>query len=308
MTPEQTAYDAANDIIRTYLTVARQNEGGIIADLDSEFLHDYRVALRKMRSVVSLFRDVYDEAQTAALKRDLSDLMAPTGRLRDLDVYLLERGTYRDLLPEALHDGLALMFDIFKRERRREHRKLVKRLQDADYAAQIKALENLFPNEAGPSRGPDAEHPAFDYACGLIWKRYRKVCKIAAGINDDTPDSEVHELRINCKKLRYLMELFAPLFPRGRLKSLLSPLKELQENLGLFNDYSVQQVAMQDFLIRHPLKGQDGLAMATSIGALIAILHQRQMQERARVVSSFEHFDSPAIRQEFANLFRRKGA
>lgn len=307
--PDEIAYDAANDIIRTHLAVARRNEVGIIADHDSEFLHDYRVALRKIRSVISLFRGSYGDAQTADLKRRFSDLMAPTGRLRDLDVYLLGRDAFYDLLPESLHDGLRLMFDIFTRERRREHRKFVKLLQNPQYRIALAELEVLFAQGSGPEPGPEAAHPAQDYACGLIWHRYRKVCKIAARITEETPDEEVHELRINCKKLRYLIELFAPLFPRGRLKALLSPLRELQENLGLFNDYSVQQAALQDFLAHHPLKAQqDERAMATSIGALIAILHQRQAQERARVVKSFEAFDSPATRREFASLFRRKGA
>lgn len=104
--PDDLAYDAANEIIRIHLAVARRNEAGIIADHDSEFLHDYRVALRKIRSVISLFRGTYGEEQTADLKRRFSDLMDPTGQLRDLDVYLLERDAYFALLPETMHDGL----------------------------------------------------------------------------------------------------------------------------------------------------------------------------------------------------------
>jgi len=309
LTAKGAAYDAANGIIHAYLAVMRQNEAGIIADHDSEFLHDYRVALRKIRSVLSLFRAVYDEAQTDALKRRFSDLMVPTGRLRDLDVYLLERQAYYDLLPEPLHDGLTLMFDIFRQERRHEHAKLVRQLEGAEYAEDMAGLEELFADGAGPARGPDAEHPVHDYACGLIWHRYRKVCKVASAIGTDTPDAEVHRLRINCKKLRYLMELFAPIFPRARTKALIQPLRELQDNLGFFNDYVVQQGALQTFLARHPATGhQDERSMAASIGALIALLHQRQMQERARIVTSFAHFDSPATRRDFASLFRRKGA
>lgn len=307
--PDDAAYDAANGIIRTCLTVARRNEAGIITDLDSEFLHDYRVALRKIRSVISLFRGVYDTAQTADLKCSFCDLMAPTGRLRDLDVYLLGRRAYFELLPETLHDGLALMFEIFTRERQQEHKKIVRLLKSPDYHQRIAAIEAVFTSQPGPARGPDADHQAHDYARRLIWHRYRKVCKIASRIDDDTADEQIHALRINCKKLRYLMEFFAPLFPRRRFRKLLAPLKELQENLGLFNDYSVQQIALREFLQHHPAAGMpQERAMAASIGALIGVLHQRQLHERARVVSSFAHFDSPAIRDEFASLFHRKGA
>jgi len=309
ITPKLSAHDAANAIIRAHLAVMRQNEAGIIADHDSEFLHDYRVALRKIRSVLSLFKAVYEDAETSALKRRFADLMTPTGRLRDLDVYLLERQAYYDLLPETLHEGLTLMFDIFRQERRREHANLVRLLRGAEYGEAMSGLEALFAEGAGPARGPDAAHRVDDYARGLIWHRYRKVCKVASAIGADTPDEEVHRLRINCKKLRYLMELFAPLFPRARTKALIKPLRELQDNLGLFNDYAVQQGALQTFLACHPASGhQEERSMAASIGALIAILHQRQMQERARIVTSFAHFDSPATRRDFASLFCRKGA
>lgn len=306
--PEGTVFDAAGDIIAAYLGIARRNEPGIIADHDTEFLHDYRVALRKIRSVVSLFKGVYSDDQTAALKTAFSDLMAPTGRLRDLDVYLLGRDDYYAMLPQSLHEGLTLMFRMFADERQREHRKVAKRLQGAPYRDTIAALETLFATPANLARGPMADRHAYGYACALIWKRYRKVCKIAAAITADTADARIHELRILCKKLRYLMEFFAPVLPARDLRLLLKPLKGLQDNLGLFNDYSVQQVALQDFMDHHLSQGRkQDLMLAQTIGALIAVLHARQKAERDKVASSFAQFDSPQTRLMFRDLFHAKG-
>ncbi|WP_158971679.1 CHAD domain-containing protein [Chachezhania sediminis] len=304
MTGGETAFQAATDIMRAYLAVARRNEDGTIADHDTEFLHDYRVALRKIRSVISLFRGVFSDAETARLKTVFSDLMAPTGRLRDLDVYLLEKDTYFDLLPETLHDGLTAMFAQFAKERNAVQKQVARRLRSATYARQMAALQAEFDGATGLEPGPAADRLAHDYACELIWKRYRKVCKIARAIDDTTPDEDVHELRIHCKKLRYLMEFFAPLFPAADIKALIKPLKVLQDNLGLFNDYSVQQASLQDFLdSRSGVRKQD-VTIAKSIGALIAILHRRQLEERARVVSSFAHFDSEDVQLAFRAMFK----
>lgn len=309
MEGDETAFQAANDIIAAYLQVARQNEAGVIADLDSEFLHDYRVALRKIRSVVSLFKDVYGPEHTASLKTAFSNLMAPTGRLRDLDVYLLDRDTYFDLVPAPLHDGLEVMFDLFAQERQQQLADLTTHFQSKAYAKEMKKLAKLFANTKALEPGKNANLHAHDYACALIWKRYRKVCKIAARIDDHTDDEEVHELRIHCKKLRYLMEFFAPLFPGKEIKSVIKPLKKLQDNLGLFNDYSVQQDSLNAFLDDHAATDpKTDLAIASSIGALIAVLHQRQLDERARVVSSFATFDSPEVRAKFQTLFHAEGA
>lgn len=307
LTQTESAFDVASDIVGTYLRVARQNEVGVIADLDTEFLHDYRVALRKTRSVVSLFKGVYSDTDTLALKTALAGLMAPTGRLRDLDVYLLERPFYFQLLPDTLHDGLATMFEAFETERAEELARLTERLKSPVYDNEINTLIDRFSTPGAIERGPRADLPAHEYAQHLIWKRYRKVCKIAATIDEDTPDEDVHELRINCKKLRYLMEFFAPLFPASEFKPILKPLKRLQDNLGLFNDYSVQQETLQTFMTTHRTgsRARD-LSVAKSIGALIAILHQRQLQERARVMDNFAHFDSKAVRHSFRTLFRDK--
>jgi CHAD domain-containing protein len=270
---DELAFRAANDIIKTHLEAARLNEPGIIADSDSEFLHDYRVFLRKVRSVVSLFKGIYSDEQTQTLKRVLSDLMSPTGRLRDLDVYLLDRQHYFELLPESLHDGLIIMFNIFEIERNDQLKRITRHLKSSAYNNSINNLVALFSGSGELQAGANADHSSFLYARELIWKRYRKVCKIAREIDSTTADEEVHELRIHCKKLRYLMEFFSPMFPARSIKELIRTLKLLQDNLGLFNDYSVQQVSLQSFIFEHASKGRKpDLAVAKSVGALIAML------------------------------------
>jgi CHAD domain-containing protein len=299
-----TSYDAATEIIKAYLAVARRNEAGIIADTDIEFLHDYRIALRKIRSVLSLFQGVYKDKQTLALKQQFSDLMTLTGRLRDLDVYLQDRQVFFDLLPESLHAGLDRMFQMFAKERTAQLATLSAHMQSPAYEAEITTLINRFDTCHKLRPGPEGDQNAQTYAAKLIWKRYRKICQIAAAIDDQTEDEMVHELRIQCKKLRYLMEFFAPAFPKTAFKSLLKPLKKLQDNLGLFNDYSVQQDSLAAFLDSLGTKNHDrNMQLAQSVGALIAVLHQRQREERLKVVDSFAMFNSTETQQTFRDLF-----
>ena len=298
------AIQAATDIIRTFVDVARQNEAGVVADIDTEFLHDYRISLRRVRSVLSLFKDVYSDDLTVRLKRVFSDQMVPTGRLRDLDVYLLEKDNYFSLVPQSLHAGLEEMFSRFEAERRKEHAKLSRRFRSASYRQAMQALSEEFQDHQHLKPGPTAETGAYDYARALIWKRYRKVCKLARSISRETPDEVVHELRIHCKKLRYLMEFFAPLFDKAAFKTIIKPLKKLQDNLGNFNDCSVQQEALRDLINQTSTRaGQTNGQLAMAAGGLIAVLNQRQLAERDRVVANFEHFDSPKIRRLFRSLF-----
>ena len=311
LSPDTPAFDAASAIVAAHLPVVRVNEPGIIADHDSEFLHDYRVALRKIRSVVSLFTGVYSPGQAADLKARFSALMSVTGRLRDLDVYLIERPRYVQMVPDSLRPGVDLLFDHFAKERRGAHDALCRHLRSETYDAEITALHDLFatPHER-LDRGDEADHPARDYAQQLIRKRYRKVRKIARAIDSDTPDAEIHRLRIQCKKLRYLMEFFAPLFGQSDMTRLIKALKKLQDNLGDFNDSVVQQKALSSVFGTLTDTDHDRqLEIARSIGALTTVLHQRQDAERARVMQTFADFDAPKTRAGFkALLDPRNGA
>ena len=304
---KEPSIEVATDVIRTFLAVARQNEAGVIADIDTEFLHDYRVSLRRIRSVLSLFKGVFSSELTAGLKHEFSELMAPTGRLRDLDVYLLEKYMYFNLIPENLHAGAAVMFAQLEQERTRVLTDLSRQFQSESYAKQMDDLAAQFSVVKNLEPGPNAGRGAYEYACALIWKRYRKVCKLARRITLETPDEVVHQLRIDCKKLRYLMEFFAALFDRKDFKTLIKPLKKLQDNLGLFNDYSVQQEALLSFVTgQSNVRGQANAQLSMAVGGLVAVLNQRQAAERARVMSNFRHFDSPDIQHLFRSMYHRK--
>lgn len=303
ISPEEHSFNVATSIIRAFLNVARQNEPGAIADFDTEFIHDYRVSLRKVRSVLSLFKGVYDKSDTEMLKSEFSAIMKKTNRLRDLDVYLLDREAYFSMLPAVLHDGLNKMFDIFEEDRAREQRKVARYLMSEDYKNAMAHLQRLFEQPDSIRPGPSAEKPVFDFACQIVHKRYSKVCNIARSITDETPDSTVHSLRIQCKKLRYLMEFFMPLFSESELKKPIKSLKKFQDNLGRFNDFSVQQIALQKLLQDHSDAKHCDMKLGASIGGLITVLNRSQMNERATVMQHFAKFDSNKTKNSFQTLF-----
>lgn len=289
-------------IISTFIDVARQNEAGITDDYDTEFLHDYRVSLRKVRSVISLFKGVYSEATTLLLKEEFAEIMQCTGRLRDLDVYLLDKDNYFALVPSSTHEGLNILFECFEKERATQHQEVCANLASKTYKKRIKKLHKSFTQQS-LELGPKSDSASLPFACKLILKRYNKVCAIARSIDASTADEIVHELRIQCKKLRYLMEFFTPLFPKKHIKGLIKELKVLQDNLGRFNDYSVQQLSLATFLSDNVIKGSRGLKVAEAIGALTAMLNVRQQKERNLVMDNFSRFDSETTRQLFSQTF-----
>lgn len=304
--PEDPIKISVTAIISTYINVAIQNETGIAADYDTEFLHDFRVSFRKVRSVLSLLKGVYGLEQAEELKQEFADLMKQTNLLRDLDVYLLDRENYFSLIPGISHEGLDIMFDVIEERRAEEYDKVCKMVKKKVYSRSINRWVELFASADNMSTGPEGSKNSKYFLSRLISRRYRKLCKIARSIDENTADEVVHELRINCKKLRYLMEFSLPLFSRKKIKILIKSLKVLQDNLGRFNDYSVQQISLGQFMSEQSLSGIKGMKVAESIGALTAMLHQLQCRERNLVIENFSRFDSEKTRTSFAELFRTK--
>ena len=290
-------------IVETFLQVTRRNEPGLIDDLDTEFLHQWRVSLRKVRSVLTLFKGVVATETLDQLKQDFRDIMQDTNLMRDRDVYLLSKDDYFALVPPQAHPGLEVLFDLLQQDRDEAFGKVKAMLESKAYKKRIKSIQKLFENPKGLPKGPKADAPSKAFAADLVLKRYKKVCKLAGSITDKTPDETIHELRIQCKKLRYLIESAQPLFNAKQVKHLLKTLKGLQEHLGSFNDQSVQQVTLAECLDRYPSTGPNAKALAESVGALTAMLYRKQLEERRMIIENLSRFYSPDTQDAFNALF-----
>jgi len=99
-------------------------------------------------------------------------------------------------------------------------------------------------------------------------------------IQPTSPDELLHQVRIECKKLRYLMEFFSELIPDVTNVMLQKRLRRLQSRLGDFNDASVQQVS----LITYWKQSRQDTDTALGLGGLVAILYQRQQQSRTLIM------------------------
>jgi len=299
--PSMPARHAANTIIHAMLGVARLNESGTIDDLDTEFLHDYRVALRKIRSVLSLLRGVYPDSETAEMKEKFGEFARRTNRLRDLDVYLLSRESYTGMLPEVLRPGLQQMFDDFAAERTSCQKQVVRNLKSKGYHRDLDRIGELLADPDQLPVSPNANVPIGEMAAAQIWRRYRKIRRLARHIHPGTEAAHIHEVRIQCKKLRYLLEFSKELFPAEVLGELTTQLRKLQNRLGSFNDCEVQQAALLEYQREHP-----GLTieLAMAIGGLVSLLHQRALDERGRIQKVLDAFCAKPVADRFKATFR----
>lgn len=300
--PDLNGAEAARRILGHLFRTIRRNEAGIKEDIDTEFLHDFRVGIRRTRSALSQIKSVFPEVSLGRFRKDFTYLGKLTNRLRDLDVALLKQETYRSLLPGYLRSRLDPLFESLRAERTGEHRRLAAALDGARYR-KIAADWEAFLEGPQESVSPDnAEAPAKGLAQRFIGKRYGRVIELGAAIDASTPDADLHRLRIECKKLRYLLEFFSSLFPAGEIRLIVDHLKSLQDNLGDFNDFSVQQADLKKYLRALPSEKTHPETFA-AIGGLIGCLYREQQNVRAAFSKSFAEFNRAEVAATFRRLF-----
>jgi CHAD domain-containing protein len=134
-----------------------------------------------------------------------------------------------------------------------------------------------------------------------IDKHHARILARGRAIDATTPDSALHRLRIDGKKLRYLLEFFASLCTKKAHGRIVDQLKKLQDNLGDFNDLSLQLADLHGALAKAESDGYGSITTA-ALGGLIARLNQRKREVRERFTATFAGFAAPATAALFDKL------
>ncbi|HIP52782.1 MAG TPA: CHAD domain-containing protein, partial [Chromatiales bacterium] len=129
LSPKRRADLVAKEIHLHLLNVLEANIEGTKADLDTEFLHDLRVATRRIRSALTQIKGVFEPELVERFKAEFAWIQEITGRTRDMDVYLLKFDDYRDSLPDWVQPDLAPFHSFLVEHRAEEQRRLVKALE-----------------------------------------------------------------------------------------------------------------------------------------------------------------------------------
>jgi len=242
LTADQPAVGACLAVLVELTAQLEMNERGIIDDVDSEFLHEYRVALRKIRALLAQLRRVLPAGKAKHYRREWSRWVRVTNRLRDLDVYLSNEAVYRSSLGKKLRPGLAPLFQHLRIERQKELAMICETLLGDDYK-DLKCDWHLFIGQIGfgaDHAGKQGGDFILPLVRRLLRRRSRKILRLASTPPKKASDRAFHRLRLQCKKLRYGLELFNSLFPGDRMNDLSTLLKKLQDVLGEYNDLGNQ--------------------------------------------------------------------
>jgi CHAD domain-containing protein len=272
------------------------NLPGTVEDLDPEFLHDLRVAVRRTRSVLRhgravLAPDVLAWAEPAM--RSLGDL---TSRPRDLDVQVIEwdervaalggDDARRDL--EPLHRQVVA-------DRTAAHDELARRLGGGDVRQLLDRWTAMLATPMDPDAGgPRAGDPIGTVTRDRIRKAQRRLLDHGRAITPETPAEQVHDVRKDAKKLRYLLECFAGVLPSEGRKPFVKRLKRLQDLLGEHQDAEVQAANLR--IAADELPPTTAPATYLAVGRLVEQLETARHTARDGFADRFAEYDSAPTR------------
>ncbi len=302
--PNMAAADAARAIHMDLLGTMLVNQEGIASDWDPEFLHDFRVALRRIRSILTQIKGVYPESVVSHYADEFRWLGAVTGPTRDLDVYLLKIPAYRDALTENARGELEPLVLFLEEKKKAEHGLLLEALASERFTELMGGWQTFLVNpQLEDPELLNARRPIKAVASERIWRAYRKVLRKRRGAWKGTSPQALHRLRIDCKKLRYLLTFFRDLYPAEQLNPLLKELKKLQDHLGDFNDLQVQREALKSSAEEMIATETGAPSTLLAMGQLMGQLETRQSLEHEAFQKRFRRFSRQANQDRFQNLF-----
>ncbi|HSB77841.1 MAG TPA: CHAD domain-containing protein [Candidatus Methylomirabilis sp.] len=292
---------AARKVVGQQALKMRANVTGTLEDLDPEYLHDLRVATRRLRSALRLFAEVLGPKRCDSLRLELSWIGGLLGVLRDLDVFRLNLQEQSQRLGEG--GAIAgLLAEELGRQRGPMREALTAALASRRFLALMGRLEVL---ASSPSpRRPRGRQgvPVARGAPVLIRKAQKRVLKLGRTIGPDSLAADLHRLRILFKRFRYACEFFQeafvdPALGEDPLADYIQAMVRFQDCLGEHQDAIVATARIQELAKNMVRRGGLAAERLLDLGALIQVQREIARERRGRLAKLWARFDKRSVRQ-----------
>ena len=271
---DDSAGTALRTIAQACLGHLRLNEDVFLHTRDPEGLHQLRVALRRLRSALTLFKPVLAADPAAAhLREEIKRVTEPFGHARNLDV-LLSETLPAEIAKRPDEPGLDDLSARLEAERARAYDVALATLESQEWRSLVLDLASWL--ETGDWRtasgAPERDRAARDFAEDVLDRARKRIRKRGRHLDRLDPEAR-HRVRIEAKKLRYGAEFFASLYAgkksHKRHKAFVSALSGLQDHLGALNDQATAHSVLASLMIapdRPPVPGETLFAAGLAAG------------------------------------------
>lgn len=273
---------------------------GVLAGEDPEQLHDFRVAVRRIRTLLRDGDEVLEPTGRDRFRTEFAWLGDVTTPARDADVHVLDHPVHVESLPPERRADLDPLLVVLRDERTRAHVRLVADLRSVRRAefgmawADWLADDRRWTTDVAERSGDALARVAAD----RIVAAHDRLVEHGRAVRTSSPPIVLHDLRKEAKRLRYLLECFAPVFDPEPVASITDRLRRLQDVLGEFQDCEVQARALHELLL---VRDEDS-AMVLAAGSVVEQLGRRSARARKGFAKAFGKFDDRVVRRSLREL------
>jgi CHAD domain-containing protein len=263
-----------------------------------ENIHQLRIATRRLRIGLRLFRHMLPANKVAALRKDLRWFARGLGEVRDLDVYAENFRAYLQTLPpEQLQDLGG--YELHLRRARAEARNDLGALfSDARYAALLGSFGALL--DGAPMPAAVRRWRSFKISDGFrkyLRKSAKRVHKLGHKVGRTAAAKKLHELRIRTKRLRYELEFFSEVYPS--LESTARATKALQDVLGAHQDACTASSRLRRYARSLPAR-EDGAPAPVALQNLLESQKRKAQEARLAFGAEWRRFLKTIARTKLA--------
>lgn len=236
LTRDTSIRDAFKNVMHAGIKQLLANRPVILSGQDIEGVHLGRVAVRRMRAALASFKPALNEGAMEKARTELRWMQQELGPARDWDVFLEETIIpLQSRMPD--NSALKALTKMANAEKSAGYERAEALLASRRFAGSLLWLERWLLEEDGTA----GSGRIADFAASRLNVRWKKARKLAGNDVLALPESTLHEVRIELKKLRYLAQLFKSLYPPERTRPYMRRLSAMQDCLGGLNDAVVQQ-------------------------------------------------------------------
>ena len=233
-------YDSLRIYLFYYLHLVKIYLPHIFDNNDDEFLHQFRVNLRRIKSLVSIFKELFESDIYQKINSHLRDAIKATNKKRDLDIFLANLNNCEE------KNDLTEFIQLLTEEQKAEEQKFKEFIKEKKIDDIIFDLEALLSENSNFYVTRLANLPAKEYIKNTINYLYKKTMKAIKKLDNQTKLEEFHKVRIKIKKIRYLINTFKVYSSKKQKKSLtkyqdiFGELNDLKNQANMINNYIPQ--------------------------------------------------------------------
>ncbi len=232
---DRPAPEGARLIALGYLDQAADGQARLADPADAEALHDFRVAVRRLRSTLRAYRPLVRGSVTKQQRNRLRDLGDRTNAGRDAEVQQAWLRAQEERLAARERAGLGWLIGRLEERRAEEYGDTVAAVRAEFGRVERRVRARLQEYTARVAAAGDGEAARFGTAAaGALAAAAAEFVERLGAVHDEADAAAAHAARIAAKRVRYVLEPLAGHVPGGA--SLVRRLESLQDLLGEFND------------------------------------------------------------------------